>query len=434
MLGDRGRGAVDTSDRERRDVRAIAGTAISLLVSRLSGVALGALAWLVATRLFPVEAIGQAAAIVGVCTFIASASLLGLDQTIVRFASSSDRSSQAQLIQGAMVVVPAISFALAALAVPFVLLPALPNSPIATAASVVAVAATAAAASATVVGESALLALGLARAVVACNLLIAIARLVAIWALVLVAWPLYSAYLASWILGIVGIILYLRRRLDLSRQAVWRGIHRLPALASYSLTSYLATTLDVATLSLLPLVILNLTDAAVAGVFQVVWLVASVLFILPTSIARAAFVYQSRRDASEDLKRRVAWVSIGGGVALSALVIVGAPSVLALVGQGYTQGAGALAWFAASTGIVAFSSLRVTEIRVSGKVKRLVIASLVHLVVLLGGMALLLPAGGLTAVGVAWFVSQSVFAVAVSAPVSEGTGMSPRRGLAGVRR
>lgn len=395
----------------------IIATASSLLVSRLSATGLGALAWLVATRLFPVDEIGHAAAIIGVCTFVGNASLVGLDQTIIRFARQSQGHSQSDLIQGAMALAPVLALAGAFLAIPFALTPG-SRGAVGGELAILVLPVGAAFCAATLMGESALLALGLARAVLISNLSIAMTRLGAVFGLVLVRGPLSAAYLLSWGFGTALIVIYLSTRLKFSTKAVRQGIRGIRVLAAYSTTSYVATMLDVAALSLLPLLILNLTDAGTAGVFQVVWLISSFLFMVPVTVARSVFVHQSSGALAPSLSRRAAWSSIAFGLVLSAGAILAAPSVMGLLGPSYQAGSSALAWIGASTAIVAYSSMRVSFIRVSGDMRRLAAASLIHLVVLIIGVVVLLPSSGLTAVGVAWFAAQVTFAIAVT---SRGT-------------
>jgi O-antigen/teichoic acid export membrane protein len=426
-------GDVDVGASEDR-LSTIGGMAVALWVSRTTTIVLGAIAWLLATRLFSVEAIGESAAIVGTCTFVASASLLGFDQAVIRFAAAGQRRAQSEMIAGAMVASPMIAFGLGALAIVLVLGPTLPKTPIGVVASWLAIPATAALGSASVMGEAGLLALGKPRAIMVANLAIALGRLVAIGSLVVVSAPIYTAYLVSWAAGVVIAASFLRHNLDLTAHAARRGLRRLRVLIGYSLTSYLATTLDVAALSLLPLLILRLTDAATAGVFQVVWLISLSLYALPGSVARAAFAYQSKGGVSAQLRRRIALISIVGGAVLAGIVILTATPVLTVIGPVYARGVGALVWFAATIPIAAYSGLRVTDIRVSGDMRWLVLASLVHLLVLLTGIALLLRTSDLTGVGFAWFVSQTVFAAMVSGPFAHRVRTSDAKSLPGVGR
>jgi O-antigen/teichoic acid export membrane protein len=413
---------------------AIGGMALALVVSRSTTIAVGAIAWLLATRLFSVEVIGENAAVVGMCTFMASASLLGFDQAIVRFASGAERRAQSQLIAGAMVVSPVIAFALAALGVALVLEPALPTTPVGVLASWLAIPATAAVISAGVMGEAALLAAGQPRAIVIANVVNALGRLGVIGVLAFVPAPIYTAYLASWAGCVAVEMWFLCHKLDLSTHAAGSGLRRLRDLVRYSVTSYLATTLDVAALSLLPLLILRLTDAATAGVFQVVWLICLSLYAIPSSVASAAFAYQSRTRVSPQVKRRTMAMSVAAAAVLAGIVVFTGPPVLALIGPDYAKGAGALAWFAATLPIAAYSGLRVTNIRVGGDLRWIVLASLVRLLVLLTGVVLVLRTSDLEGVGLAWFVSQSVFAAMVSGPFGHRVRTSGAKVLPGAGR
>lgn len=398
--------------------RGVIATAASLLVSRGSALLLGAIAWLVATRAFSVEVIGQNAAIVGTCTFIATAALLGLDQTVVRFGSGADKTSRGQLIQAAMVVSPAVAFAVALVAAAVALVPNSAGSSALAASMWIGVPVAAAAATATYMGEAALLAVGRPGAIVGTNVAVSVARLAVLGVLAWAQAPIYLAYLCSWLLGFGLVAQFARGHVTVSRPDVISGATRLWTHASYSLANYLATTLDVAAVSLLPLVILQLSGAATAGVFQIVWLIATSLYVLPSSFGIAVFAHASRGTLSERPKRLIQIASLGGMSVLSLCVVVAAPLILAAVGPEYVMGASLLAWFAATIPVVAFNTLRQADIKVTGRLRWLVAASLAHLVVLLTLLGLLLPGNGLDVIGASWFLSQLLLAFVVSMPMA----------------
>ncbi|OLT15799.1 hypothetical protein BJF78_15480 [Pseudonocardia sp. CNS-139] len=165
----------------------------------------------------------------------------------------------------------------------------------------------------------------------------------------------------------------------------------------------------------LPVVVLGRLDAVAAATYGVVWTIAQSLYLVTSGMGQSMVAHGAAEPGrAEEARRALVRRSLRLVVPAAVVVAAGAPLVLWVFGEHYAEtGAAALALAALSAipNVVTASTVSTARVRQRMGVLFAVPASVTVLVVT--GSWLLMPALGITAVGLSWLLAQLVVAGAI---------------------
>ena len=397
-------------------------TAYGLMATTAVTSAAGLVFWVLAARLFSPEAVGRSSVLIASMMALSALCQLNLNSTLARFLPQVERPARALVLSyaatggaalvvagGFVLVAPAVSDhydflrdggvgALFVIAVPLWCVFTLQ--------------------------DAALTALRRAQWLWIENGVFGVLRIGALLALtgaavsdgLFVAWVLPMAILilpVNWLIFRRVVPAHLRSRPP-GRSPLLLGSRT--RLRSYLAWDFVGTTIAFATLSLLPMVVLAVVGSRDSAYFYIPFTLVSTFDLLVYGVSIAITVEGAfdERQASAIARRAVRNFA---RLFLPAVVvlIVAAPLLLRVFGEDYArEGTGVLRLFAAATLFRGVIFLYIALKRLEGKGLATAVCSSVDFVVLLGLCILLGPSMGLDGIGVAWFVSSALVAIAVA--------------------
>jgi O-antigen/teichoic acid export membrane protein len=372
--------------------------------------------WIIVARLFPASEVGQASALVSATSLIAYFALLGLNSTIFRFLpTAADKGS---LVTGAFSVVAGCA---AAIGLGYVFL-----TPVF-------------APRLSFISHKPALALGfvLLNVAVAINLMTDSvfvssrrANLCALtdggfgglgriaFAVLLAGTGAYGLFVASAagfaLAALVSIVLILTSlRLRPSFKGSLRAIR---PLLRFSGASYSANVLNLLPNVVVPLMVLDRLGPKPAAYYFVAFQIAALLYAAVQAVEGAFLSEGSQADANwrqiRSRSRRIAAILFVPGC---AILLVGAHWLLLMFGDRYSQnGTGSLELLAIAVIPVAFCNWSWTVLRLTGRLRALVVSNAVFALGICGTAWILLP-HGLTAVAAAWPIGCTIAACVATA-------------------
>jgi O-antigen/teichoic acid export membrane protein len=241
-------------------------------------------------------------------------------------------------------------------------------------------------------------------------LLIALATVLGKALGIFMAWGIASA-----ISLVLALWLFLPQALPGYRPRLIFGRHISGAMARFSITNYLCSGLFKATMSLIPLIVVNVLGARANAYSYVGWGAAAPLLAIPGAVAVSLFAEGSHKDeslASHVLRS----VKVGSFLLLPAVVamLVAGDKLLLIFGRDYSQETtGVLRVVATSAIPVAVNATYLGIAQVQHRLKPLVLVpAAIAVGTLVLGYALARPLG-ILGPAVAWLALQSAVALAV---------------------
>jgi O-antigen/teichoic acid export membrane protein len=201
----------------------------------------------------------------------------------------------------------------------------------------------------------------------------------------------------------------------------------------YSAGSYLAHLFDAAPALVLPVMVVNLLGAEQNAYFYVAWMIASLLFAIPSAVAQSLFAEGAHFEDK-------LWSNVGRSLKFVFLLLVPAVILvlllgkwlLLLFGEGYSIG-GLLLLRILCISSLFFGVNRIytSTLRVEDRMRELVLVFGFITVGTLFGSYLVIPEAGMAGVGYVWLAAQGVVSIyAISAMRSRyrgGLGQSNKR-------
>ncbi len=229
---------------------------------------------------------------------------------------------------------------------------------------------------------------------------------------------IWYAWAAASVIAVVAVTTYLFRRAiprfaEVPVSAVDIASRR--ALLGYLVPDYVGSLAWIAGTSLVPVLVLDLTDTRHAAAFALAWQVGFTLFAVPAAFGQSLVAHGATQTttATADHRRvRAHVLMLVAPVALAVIVV--APYLLRLFGPWYEHaGTTTLRLIAAASIPNVVVALAVSHARVTREM-RVVVLTLVGLsVVVLGGTVMLVPRVGIAGAGWAWVTGELVVAGAV---------------------
>jgi O-antigen/teichoic acid export membrane protein len=185
----------------------------------------------------------------------------------------------------------------------------------------------------------------------------------------------------------------------------------------YSGGYYLSNLFSAAPAFVLPLMVVNLIGAESNAYFYVAWMIAGLLFAIPTAVSQSLFAEGSHFEDKlrENVIKSLKFTFLLLVPAIILLILV-AKWLLLAFGQSYSANALKLLWILALSGLPqGINSIYSGILRVTGRLKELaIIWGLVALVVLLASY-LIMPITGIMGIGYVWLGAQVVLAIYILA-------------------
>ncbi|WP_448642098.1 lipopolysaccharide biosynthesis protein [Geodermatophilus sp. URMC 63] len=399
--------------------RAMEFNALALMASTVLTGLLGVVFWVAAARLLPPAEVGRASSALSAITFLAGLAQLNIISVLLRFVPGAGRATGGFIARayglalGTGLVVTLVFLALGLGSdilgnewfVPLVFLGAVLCYAV------------------FLVQDGALTALGGAVWVPLENLLAGALRVGLVFALAVVStqWGALAALVAPTVVAIAVVNWFVFRRLvprhvattTASTDVGWRTIRGFVA------GDYVASALASCVALLPPVLVSAELGSEAAAYFYIPWFIGVQFGTLVWNIAMAFVVeYAADSGTISRLVRRSVRLTAAVSLAACAVVVLGAPLILALLGSGYAdEGTTALRWiglsFPFSAGFVLFTALSVSRKKLVPLISSLAVKTVVFLTV----TALGLHSFGIEGLAVLFLVCEAGTALAV-APVA----------------
>lgn len=399
--------------------RSVYGSGYALVLSSVVTSGIGFLFWIVAARGYDQHIVGQNSALLFAVMFVAGVAQLNLLNVLIRFVPVAGRRSLrfvlgAYLVGGGLAGLAGVAFALATP----VVAPALADS-VRAPGAVLGFGLACTVWAVFVMQDGVLAAVRRARMVTLENAVFSVVKLALVVGLarVLPLQGIVAAWLAATALVVVATNVYLFARALPRHAAATAGqAERIPlrSVLGYSGGDYLGTLCWLACTQLLPVLVLGGVGPDATAVFTMVWSVAYALYLVPAGMGQSLVAHgsvdgtQLLDSARGAIRRSLALV----GPAVAVLVLA-APLLLQVLGPGYVSGSWALRFAALSALPNVITACAVSTARVHRRMATVVAILAGISVLVLGSTFWLMPSLGITGVGLALLLAQTVVAGAV---------------------
>lgn len=185
---------------------------------------------------------------------------------------------------------------------------------------------------------------------------------------------------------------------------------------------YIGSMLLETCIRMLPLIVLQqLGDRATAFYYQA-WIVANPIYMVASGMTQS-FAVEASANMRElpYISRRILRQMLLLIMPVTLVVFLGAHLIMSVFGPSYaTESTGLLRWLMLATVPLIINYWFLNYSRVTGSGKSIILVQGITSVVALTASTLWIPKGGITSIGIAWFLAQSVIAIPVlikSAPI-----------------
>ena len=192
---------------------------------------------------------------------------------------------------------------------------------------------------------------------------------------------------------------------------------KLGRLVRFLSGDYLASLFALAYVSLLPILVVTRLGPSAGAVFYIVWIMVISLTLIPQSVSVSMTVETiTLADWDPGAVRRALWHSLRITVPLVAVVLLGAPLILAIFGPVYaSEGTDALRLFALGVVPYAVVAIGMATARIAGRTRDLIVIQAIVTVIILGGTYALIDRMGITGVAIGWLAGQTAVAAVLLA-------------------
>lgn len=376
--------------------------------------------WIVAARLYSQEAVGLNSAALAVIFFLANVAQLNLVNALNRFIPSAGRKTASLIIKSYLastvmaICVCAIFLLGINLWAPS--LSALRSSP----GSIVWVIVATVSWCIFTLQDGVLIGLGQAKWVPLASITYAVVKLgmIVLLAGALPGTGIFVSWTAPVLLLIVAVNALIFLRLTPSHaRATEPTVHPAGgrAIVRFVMGDYLGSLAWIATITLLPIVVLERLGPVASAHFYLAWSITYALYLVSGNMGMSLVTEAARDEGKlnlysyQVLRRTVLLVA-----AAVVLIVIGAPAILRLYGASYaSEGATLLRLLSLSAIPYTFVSVYLSMVRVQRKIYKVTLVLVTLCAVVLVSAYFLLEAYGITGVGVAWLLGQSTVMLAL---------------------
>lgn len=374
--------------------------------------------WIVAARLYPVEAVGLASAAISAMGLLALISTLGLDYGLIRFMPGSSEKA-GEIINSCFTVAVVISIALAFIFLAGLsiwspaLLPIRGHPVFFTAFVVFTVAATL-----NTFAQRSFIAERKAGWALSQGLIFGLLRFILL--IILVTFFETFGIFASWGIAIslavaIGVLIFLPRVEVGYRPFPMVRKEVINDLMHFSLANYAANLLWTIPGLILPLIVVNMLGAEKNAYFYIGWAVGSILIFIPTATSLSLFAEGSHAEEQlgQEVKKSLKFILLILIPAILILLLLG-DKILLLFGEAYSQNATRLLWIVALSALpLSINQVYFSIRRVEKRMKGVIGLSACIAIVTLALSYILLPQMGIIGAGISWLIAQSLVAVVI---------------------
>lgn len=392
--------------------------AYALTMSAAATSGLGMAYWVLAARLYPADTVGKSSAVISTITFLQVVAILSLDGALMRFVPRAAHAlSRLVAYSLALCVFTGLLVSVAFLAGVSLWSPSL-NFLNSTRSLEVGFVFLTIGSGLFMVQDGALTGLRQAPWVLAKNASFSFLKIVllVIFARTLRSYGILSSWTASILIILVPFSVLLFARLIPSHMRFTRHLAeelRFSQLSKYVAGNYLASLLAIASLSLMPIVVLHQAGSAANAHFYLPWLVSNSLRLVPTNMSASLVVEGAIDQKSLGAHGRHALMhSLRLMLPASVLLLLLSPLLLSFFGPGYARdGTPLLRLLAVAEIPTIITILYVGLARVRQQVARIVMLQSILTTASVGFSYALLPSFGITVVGIVWLATQGTAAV-----------------------
>jgi O-antigen/teichoic acid export membrane protein len=405
-----------------------------LMVSTGLQAVLGFAFWIVMARLFSAEDVGKASSLISATTLLSYFALFGLNTTVMRFLPTA--TNKGALLTAVFVMVGAVAVVIAigyVMLTPFIAPPLafVARSPVMTAGFAV----LAAAAAINVLTDSVFMASRRAEFCAVTDGLVGGGGRI-VFGIILAGTGAYGLYLgaaggfaAAALVGILIMIAILHWR-----PALTNPLQTLRPLLKFSGANYVANSMNLLPGVVVPLIVLDRLGAKAAGYYYVAFQMATILFTAAAAVEASFMAEGSQAGANwRVIRRRSRRLAIMIFVPAGLIMALAAHWILLAFTRGYSvHGTGSLEILSAAVLPIAACNWGWTVLRLTGRLRALVVSTAVYGAAICGSAWFLAP-HGLTAVSSAWLAGSAlgaavstILAAAAKAPARHRRGMRPR--------
>jgi glycosyltransferase involved in cell wall biosynthesis/O-antigen/teichoic acid export membrane protein len=400
----------------RRPVNHLTRSALALIVSASGSGLLGLVFWFAAAHLYTAKSVGLGSAEISSMMVLSALSQVNLVTVFPRFCQQAGIRTRRFLTTGYAVssvlsVLVATAFVLGHLGRHF-----LPAGPLAASIFIVSVPFW----TLFTIQDAALTGLRAAIWVPVENISFGIAKIVllVLFAGVLSQTGVFVGWTLPVVAAVVAVNLYIYTRVLPAHMLAANGRSAMPSrgdLSTFVAGEYLGSLALVFLQAVPPIVVVQALGAAQTAYFSVPWMFGAAVYAVLVGISNPLLVEASAEP--EHLYRNVRRaVRLGCGISLpaAALMILGAPIFLPLLGAAYARhGAAVLEYVGAAVPFIAVNLLYVTLARIRRRIRRSVLTQLAVTAIVLALTVTLVDKHGIAAAGFALFAAEAVVAVVV---------------------
>lgn len=230
-----------------------------------------------------------------------------------------------------------------------------------------------------------------------------------------VAWGalgIFGSYAFAVVISMGMSIIFMRKMIGYSifHRPNWQ---LLTMVKKYAFHNYIGTILAALPAQIVPTIIVTKIGAAEAAYFSMAWMIANLLYVIPSAFAQSLLAESSHDDESHTAHLRHAALFMAGIVTPMVIVaVLAAPYVLLIFGHNYASGSTTVFQIMAVTTIfVALNALFMTSFNVKKTTWGLVIAQAVQAVVTIGALQPLMGYG-LPGIGMAFLLGNAASSIA----------------------
>ena len=237
------------------------------------------------------------------------------------------------------------------------------------------------------------------------------------------ALPHYGVF-AAWTIAVfvptIPVNVFIFRRAIPAHVAEAHYAHRAPTvreLSRFLAGDYVAALAWISATALLPVMVLDRLGARPTASFSTAWAVGLALFMVSSSMGQSLVVRGATDEAQvSHHSHRALTHALGLLVPAVAVVLVAAPAILRIFGTVYAfEGTALLRYMALASLPTLYVTLVVSELRVQRRMLRVAVIMVVLAVLVLTLSYTLIDQMGITAIGIAWLVSEGTVALALVA-------------------
>ncbi|MFG3200088.1 lipopolysaccharide biosynthesis protein [Streptomyces sp. NPDC048208] len=407
--------------RHRRSGDRIYRSSFFLLVSTVVTAGLGFVFWVVVARFYTASQVGLATSLISATSLLATFSLLGLNNTLIRFPAGED-ARNAQITQALLMVavVGCAAGGIYLLGLPWygAKLEFVRDNWV----SAVAFAAICGFAAATMLVRSVFNAARIPEYNVLIDGLTQGAAKVAVPAVLtgLGVFGIVASAGVGYVVTAVVALAVLRRRLGFRADLRTRGT-RLREKFRFSAASHASNLINLAPVLAMPLIVLHHLGAAEAGYYFVAFQMAAMLNAVSTAVGEAVFAEVSHEESRfRELMLRSARIIAAVQMPAAVMVVVGGGLLLRVFGAEYAEHARPLLTVLAVAAVpVALNTWACFALKLAQRMRHLIVANTL-LATLSIGLSAAVADRGLVWVGYAWAVGNTVAGVFATVSLARG--------------